>query len=172
MTTPTQPSMYQNDLFKSVVSSTERARARWQRERGKVGVLQEVASAGARVAQEAAARPQRLLTPAFRPAAASRSYLNRSAMSSIRDKRFYALSAITFLFYPFSTCLVSVQHGFHHVVIKIQQIFLQPTCLASTYLETGVETIANAAGTNSLTCTCLRSMEELEIINIDHRFGD
>jgi hypothetical protein len=47
--------------------------------------------------------------------------------------------------------VVSVQHVFHHVVIKIRQLFLQPAaCLTSTLLETGVT--ANAAGTNSLTC--------------------
>jgi hypothetical protein len=35
--------------------------------------------------------------------------------------------------------LSGVQHVFHHVVIKIRQLFLRPaTCLTSTLLETGV----------------------------------
>jgi hypothetical protein len=44
---------------------------------------------------------------------------------------------------------------FHHVMIKIRQLFLRPAaCLTSTHLETtvGVLTTADAAGTNGLTC--------------------
>jgi hypothetical protein len=44
-----------------------------------------------------------------------------------------------FFFLPLSHLLWSVQHVFHHVVIKIRQLFLRPaTCLMSTLLETGV----------------------------------
>jgi hypothetical protein len=36
----------------------------------------------------------------------------------------------------------SVQHVFHHVVIKIRQLFLRPAaCLTSTLLETGINVI-------------------------------
>jgi hypothetical protein len=42
---------------------------------------------------------------------------------------------------------------FHHVMIKIRQLFLRPAaCLTSTLLETGVATNANAAKTNGLIC--------------------
>jgi hypothetical protein len=44
---------------------------------------------------------------------------------------------------------------FHHVVIKIRQLFLQlAACLTSTLLENGVIqlTTENATGTNGLTC--------------------
>jgi hypothetical protein len=42
--------------------------------------------------------------------------------------------------YPFPTLSGSVQHVFHHVVIKIRHLFLRPAaaCLTSILLETGV----------------------------------
>jgi hypothetical protein len=46
----------------------------------------------------------------------------------------------TFLFLlTLSQQVGSVQHVFHHVVIKVRQLFLRPAaCLTSTLLETGV----------------------------------
>jgi hypothetical protein len=64
-----------------------------------------------------------------------------------------------------------VQHVFHHVVIKIWQLFLRPAaCLTSTLLKTlkleWVLTIANAAETKGF--NTFPSTEELEIINFGH----
>jgi hypothetical protein len=61
---------------------------------------------------------------------------------------------ITFFFFlPLSHKVGSVQHVFHHIVIKIRQLFLRPAvCLTSTLKLEQVLTTANAAGNNGLTC--------------------
>jgi hypothetical protein len=55
-----------------------------------------------------------------------------------------------FVSYPYP---VGYNVFFHHLVIKIRQLFLRPAaCLMSTLLESGVGATANASGTNGLTC--------------------
>jgi hypothetical protein len=62
---------------------------------------------------------------------------------------------------------------FHHVVIKIRQLFLRPAaCLTSTLFETGV-------GANDCNCSrdqqlsrAFRSTQELEVINFGHPSND
>jgi hypothetical protein len=55
------------------------------------------------------------------------------------QQRDRCMSDIVFFFPP-----LSVQHVFHHVVIKIRQLFLRPAaCLTSTLLETGVDDMSD-----------------------------
>jgi hypothetical protein len=49
-------------------------------------------------------------------------------------------------FFPTLISLSGVGTCFHHVVVKIRQLFLRlATCLMSTLLETGVQTTGNAS---------------------------
>jgi hypothetical protein len=51
---------------------------------------------------------------------------------------YFPFSVLFFL--PLSHYVGSVQHVFHHVVVKIRHLFLRPAaCLTSALLETGVD---------------------------------